>query len=226
MGTWKTTDGGNSWTFFRTEPFNVMAFDPRGANGWMSLVHVGQGRADYYRTTDAARNWMQCGQATRSSPVAVQLLGDGIGFGHTIKDGVGQLLRTSDGGCKWDSVQTRFDFSGDRFNGLFFLNSQEGWVTGVYTPKLFHTRDGGVRWDEIPLTVGPGPGARAVSVYFSTSRTGWIIASLPDFYGVLRTIDGGQRWEKMTAADVGAAKLPEDWRDGKLFQMLARANRR
>ncbi len=53
------------------------------------------------------------------------------------------FLHTTDGGATWERQDTG---EGDDLFGVFFLDSQTGWVTGAWGTVL-HTTDGGVTWE-------------------------------------------------------------------------------
>ena len=62
-------------------------------------------------------------------------------------DASGALFETTDGGATW--VQRNVPFSlGDPLNGMFFLDSQNGWIFGNAN---YRTIDGGTTWTELPF---------------------------------------------------------------------------
>ena len=62
-------------------------------------------------------------------------------------DNGGALFESNDGGVTW--VQRNIPFSlNDPFNGLFFLDSQNGWA---YGNDNYRTTDGGTTWVQLPF---------------------------------------------------------------------------
>ena len=65
---------------------------------------------------------------------------------NSFDDG-GALFESTDGGTTW--VQRNIPFSlNDPFNGLFFLDSQNGWAFGN---DNYRTTDGGTTWTQLPF---------------------------------------------------------------------------
>lgn len=100
----------------------------------------------------------------------------------------GHLYRTYNGGqtvvnCNIGSIN-----SGQRVDGLFFLNRQTGFV--YRNPgQIYKTTDGGISWSL--LYNGFGPEIR--SMYFTDAFTGYATDfTLPG--GILKTTDGGLTW--------------------------------
>lgn len=96
---------------------------------------------------------------------------------------------------EWKSV--RDDFSS---NAVHFAGKSAGWVVGD-NGAILATRNGGARWAR--QTSGTDLDLRAVD--FLDERRGWIGGSRFNFsvsrnsvHGViLRTVDGGERWERV-----------------------------
>ena len=62
-------------------------------------------------------------------------------------DDSGALFESTDGGLTW--IQRNIPFSlNDPFNGLFFLDSQNGWA---YGNDNYKTTDGGTTWTQLPF---------------------------------------------------------------------------
>lgn len=60
-------------------------------------------------------------------------------------DSSGALFESMDGGTTWDHLNVPFSL-GDPFNGIFFLDSQNGWV---YGNDNYRTIDGGTTWTQL-----------------------------------------------------------------------------
>jgi photosystem II stability/assembly factor-like uncharacterized protein len=98
------------------------------------------------------------------------------------------------------------------------LDENKGWLAGEF--NLYRTVDGGRKWKAVDL---PWSSANVSSVYFSDEKNGWIKAAVEgdEDERVFFTSDGGRTWQQLSARDLVGEELPERWRDGKLFQMLA-----
>jgi photosystem II stability/assembly factor-like uncharacterized protein len=83
-------------------------------------------------------------------------------------------------------------------NDVFFLDPDRGWAVGD-RGAIWHTDDGGRHWR---LQDAPVP-CRLEAVWFVDDRRGWIVGGWTHPYThrttgvVLRTSDGGQRWEAL-----------------------------
>jgi photosystem II stability/assembly factor-like uncharacterized protein/PKD repeat protein len=62
-------------------------------------------------------------------------------------DNGGSLFESNDGGSTWVQRNIPFTLS-DPFNGLFFLDSQNGWA---YGNDNYRTTDGGTTWTQLPF---------------------------------------------------------------------------
>ena len=100
-------------------------------------------------------------------------------------------------------VQEHWDF-----HGVFFLNSNIGWVVGernrdpnIHLGIVLKTTNGGQTW--FISWPSPPPGVRAIpfsDIHFANQRHGWISAG--EKY-MLRTTDGGYTWVWMLAEGRG-----------------------
>src|SRR4030066_96193 len=62
-------------------------------------------------------------------------------------DNGGALFESNDGGNTWVQLNVPFSLN-DGFNGLFFLDSQNGWAFGN---DNYRTTDGGTTWTQLPF---------------------------------------------------------------------------
>ena len=136
-----------------------------------------------YSTTTAQWN--------TQSPVPTQLDIRGIGAptaqrvfigtdDNSFDDG-GSLFESNDGGVSW--IQLNIPISlGDPFNGLYFLNSQNGWA---YGNDNYRTTDGGTTWTQLPFL------GSTYFMKFYSSNFGLATGN----FGQYISRDGGLSWE-------------------------------
>lgn len=98
-----------------------------------------------------------------------------------IFDNGGSLFESTDGGTTWTQRDVPPSL-GSPFNGLFFRDSQNGWVHGN---ENFRTTDGGTTWTALPL-LG--------STYFMKFYTALFGLATGNF-GLQISRDGGLSWE-------------------------------
>lgn len=124
------------------------------------------------------------------SPVPTHLDVRGVGAPSTQRvfiatddnsfDNGGSLFESTDGGTTW--VQRDIPISlGNPFNGIFFLDGQNGWV---YGNENYKTTDGGTTWSELPF-LG--------STYFMKFYTGTFGLASGNFEHYV-SYDAGNAW--------------------------------
>jgi photosystem II stability/assembly factor-like uncharacterized protein len=96
-------------------------------------------------------------------------------------DNLGSLYESTDGGNSWIAREIPIGLS-TPFYGLFFLDSQNGWV---YGNENYRTTDGGVTWNQLPF-LG--------STYFMKFYSPNFGVTTGNF-GVYISHDGGLSWE-------------------------------
>ena len=109
-----------------------------------------------------------------------------------------------------NSGMWRVEESGVRnnLNGLFFLDSLNGWVVGD-RGMILHTTDGGKSWMRQMLN-GNSTAAKTslastptyydinlFAVYFTSESEGWAVGKDRDVGLILHTVDVGEHWQKM-----------------------------
>lgn len=98
----------------------------------------------------------------------------------------GRLLRTSDGGATWETIQDV-----DGLEAIAFIDQWRGWASTV-NRQVLRTTDGGVTWVSIAKLgddkYGPGLG----HIKFIDEKHGWIVQPLLFWL----TEDGGITWQQ------------------------------
>jgi photosystem II stability/assembly factor-like uncharacterized protein len=127
------------------------------------------------------------------------------------------LLRTENGGHTWSKQEiTRSGIGASRIRSdkvdlMSFLDARNGWV--VSSSRMLKTLDGGLSWSEVRVPIESlDPAAEGTVTYRKvtsvTRDVVWVLAlkELKGRFGsgpryVLRTIDGGKRWEVLWRLD-------------------------
>ncbi|MGB9721535.1 MAG: WD40/YVTN/BNR-like repeat-containing protein, partial [bacterium] len=123
----------------------------------------------------------------------------------------GYVLKTTDGGAHWTPIpipyHTQPEYSTQPcLHGLFFLNSQVGWLTGCelnpaqpppQNAVLFKTTDGGITWldytGRLPPEIQIEEGT--TGIHFIDAMKGFLGSRSNDFAGhLVVTTDGGESW--------------------------------
>lgn len=110
---------------------------------------------------------------------------------------------TTDGGQTWTTI---FEQTGFTLTDIYFVNRNEGWVTGYYETGccfangwIFHTTDGGQSWEQ--QFFGKENVAAIQAIHMFNRREGWV-AGYEDNQATNRTLlyqttDGGETWVEM-----------------------------
>jgi photosystem II stability/assembly factor-like uncharacterized protein len=234
-GTWQTEDGGLTWRRLFAGLFDDLQFADE-QHGWMNLADSESGQQSYV-TEDGGQKWVPCGpKRDYGKHVPGQnsyFLTPQIGWAVTNKaekkdrrTNMKGIAKSTDGGCTWNQLWINRD-SDVRYSDIYFVNEDEGWLAGE--GSLLHTRDGGKSWSEISR---PTNDTNVLHLYFVNSKEGWIIGGYPlmpaDDTGVFSTCDGGASWRQLSERDIVEGfdengrhfQVPENWKAGKLIQLL------
>jgi photosystem II stability/assembly factor-like uncharacterized protein len=149
-------------------------------------------------TRDAGTTWTKrsVGDYTLR---AVQFLDSATGYTVGYGDSGGVILKTTDGGSKWDTITTK---ANGLCLALHFMNEDTGLVVG-YGHFIVKTTDGGNTWLDLSHVVGTS--IYINDVYFLNDSVGFLAAGdcgpgFPcpdqvDYLGQIRkTMDGGNTW--------------------------------
>lgn len=131
-----------------------------------------------------------------------------------------RILRTADGGASFEDVTPKgFDPSP---GSAWFRDSRFGWVAGASGGNaglvVIRTTDGGATWRRSAIPVGTtGRTPYPLSLRFTTSRHGWLLASFDagagsNPAGAWTTRDGGATWKQVAGTrdreGAAAGQLP------------------
>lgn len=87
--------------------------------------------------------------------------------------------------------------SSSRYDDVFFLNENLGWVADGWGAAVYKTTDGGQSWTQSNYNNGE----YLRNIEFLNENIGFLGALSPDFY---RSVDGGQNWETIHIPNVEA----------------------
>ena len=202
----KTNNGGKNWEIcyqnIQQDMFNFNSIHfVNSSVGWV----VG----DYgkiMKTTNGGITWsyQSSGTTIRLESCCFSDINNGIAVGGGWDDATNSyksvILRTSDGGKKWDADKRS---SPGYLLDVFLVDSTTGWISGDGT--ILKTTDGGKTWD----SQNPGVSGFLNSICFINQDIGWIanVASNP-YTKILKTTDGGNSWISYEiATDMGMTSI-------------------
>ncbi len=110
-------------------------------------------------------------------------------------NGGGLLFHTTDGAKTWRPVPLTEKYVG---NGIFFVNSNDGWIFGSKN-GILHTADGGNTWT---VENGPNNGMDNLMyvIEFASATQGWGVSNTGRLYS---SSDAGSSWSQVTSAPSG-----------------------
>lgn len=146
---YRTTDGASSWKqVFPLEPkVGPLAFS--STTHGIGVVHFPDNESYISSTSDGGKTWTKLLNANGRCIKKIDTVEDGTILmleESSYKSEYGaKLLRSKDGGHKWDIVKKLNSTSGT----FSFINSDIGYV-GSHNKEMYKTTDGGDTWISIP----------------------------------------------------------------------------
>ena len=183
-----TDDGGEAWEGQDSiTDYNLMGiFFLNDQEGWV----VGD-RGTILHTTNGGHLWSSQVSGTEHHLRDVFFLDSKQGW---IVGEQGLVLSTEDGGYQWKErtdlnklfTVEESDFFASLF-GIYFINTQNGWIVGDYG-IILHTINDGQTWEKQKSNTS----ALLMDVVFVDSLNGWVVGESGT---ILHTVDGGKIWE-------------------------------
>jgi len=139
-------------------------------------------------TDDNGANWYPWWQGSPEDAgiVGLSFVDERTGW---ILEGNGSLLRTIDGGRRWNSLSRLPSELAGKFNALEFADSQTGFIVGV-GGLLLVTTDGGLTWER----KNPSTTVDLYKLAAADAKRVWAVGQNGT---VLETSDGGAHWRRV-----------------------------
>ncbi|MBL7952552.1 MAG: T9SS type A sorting domain-containing protein [Flavobacteriales bacterium] len=152
-----------------------------------TLGWVGTQSGKIYRSTDGGDSWtqMQSGLSTTNYVTAIQFVDTHTGYASCY--GGAMMLKSTDGGLTWQSVQPAGQIV--LMRALHFYDTQLGVAVGS-AGEVIRTTDGGATWDSIPTNSTYSMEDMAVQ--------GDVIVACGWWGRVLRSTDRGLTWTEQS----------------------------
>jgi photosystem II stability/assembly factor-like uncharacterized protein len=202
FGTFKSTDGGQSWTSIYPGLFASIVVDPQSPGTVFGASSVG-----IVKSTDDGANWTALRSGLRAVWITAAAIDPqspdtlyaaarccyGYGFGY---DGSLGLFKSSDKGKTWAAAGAGLKFD-DYANAVVTLAVDPQTPSNLYAGVngdggcggLFKSVDGGMTWS----ATGPAYSC-PVSVVIDPQNPKTIYAATWEQDGIIKSIDGGTTW--------------------------------
>ncbi len=201
-----TSDGGQSWTPQApgiTDELRGVFFVNRSVGFIVgALVADNNTESDrqgiIYKTTDGGQNWQSLSLPENSGAInSAFFINENFGWLAGSLNNSGVLLRTTDGGQGWSVQHTSREYN--YFSSVYFTDSENGWassfnVSGAASgATAIKTTNGGDSWQEMNVDYN------LRDIHFADNLRGYAVGFRPGASPpVLRTLDGGQTWQRLT----------------------------
>ena len=184
-GLFHTVDGGASWSAVAMplqEPWLCITFvSPQVGfcgGGWFDTGTM-------LRTLDGGATWAVVVSGAPKPFSAIHF--PSASTGYAIQYGYSwEVLKTTDGGANWAVLPIQPMNSLSSFEGLHFLDADNGYAGGWYLPTFIHTVDGGLTWSEVV----PGGSMNVYAIDFTTPQQGIVVGT----YGAILHTYNGVDW--------------------------------
>ncbi len=192
-GIYSTNDGGINWNFTSN---NLSSSYFMATN---NIVYAAGLEGILYKSTDTAKTWQKISKGDRVNLNKIQFFDSlkGIAAGYSDYTAGSSVLRTSDGGRNWNSI----DFFYKKKVGitdLSFIDSLKGWASSrefyqgtnysYNSGVIFSTTDGGDNWAQM---TDDSSYYGLFAIKFRDSKNGITVGAGE----ILITTDAGKNWK-------------------------------
>ncbi|MEM6261276.1 MAG: T9SS type A sorting domain-containing protein [Bacteroidota bacterium] len=196
--------GIQNWDFFPVDSTNIWCtfVNSNPANPFLEEVGL-------YKSADAGRTWSVVPLPKFDT---LQVAGDfhffdsntGVVFSYSVSKSF-TLLRTTDGGMNWDSIETNISptpIIGTRYKPYLIEHKGDTLWAGTEAGTIIRSTDKGATWTQAAVgTDEPGP---VVSIGFKDHLTGFAVKgflndNISAITTTFKTTDGGSTWSRVSA---------------------------
>jgi photosystem II stability/assembly factor-like uncharacterized protein len=151
-----------------------------------------------FKTTDYGETW---NQVYNNNYFLTDIIFSNLTNGFCVGEN-GKLLKSSDGGDTWTSIETGINFD---LNAIDFCNENIGFIVGESTGEVLKSEDGGESWNIVNIFPGY-VNSRLKDICFVSETTGFIamhdLSGMSAIYGrIYKTTDSGNTWNEIYAAE-------------------------
>lgn len=191
-GQFKTTNGGDDWTYLDHNIFNTQFIDPD--NGWGSAFTIVPLLIANKRTYDGGLTWETISTFNGVSYPSFFFLDTLIGFEIQRAYGNSLCYNTISGGINW----TRSNLGGEGLilNDIFFLDTLNGWVCG--SQQIFYSND---FFDTYNTFWSEGTMFNSFSIHGYSN--GWVVSyNIGDDQSSIWKLDSANNWIELNFVGV------------------------
>lgn len=192
-GTFRSTDGGNTWTeIFRAGGGSLLASNIAMTSDNKAFF-VRPAEDSIFKTLNLGATVTGCSLAG-ASPSDIFLADNNTGLCSSDKG----IFKTTDGGNSWNNIYPLPNFIAS-YSTIFMFDPTNAWV--CYSNKVFHANGSlaSFKLDSVPAVI-PNIGlisvfATSASTVYVSSNSGYVFKSVDagNTFSVLKKLDGGYR---------------------------------
>lgn len=137
--TWKTVNGGTSWTQVASLRFGQMQF----VNSQIGYAKTTYSLDKIYKTVDGGLNWTICFTPSSGNYINSFYFAD-ENIGYIVGDNA-YMYKTINGGLTWQQLNPPYG----HYEKVRFYSDNVGYAADTYYGNFYKTEDGGVTWQNL-----------------------------------------------------------------------------